>query len=144
MPTTVHVSSAVHERFPTGISAELCWNRWHDAHDPLRNVTPKLFRASSILPPADIARELARRRKIKGVMEILQGDTTLRTVDLDPAYAWKQCWNRCVAVFGLEEKRARAWSVSTLYDHLIQMPEATKAARAAPSITFSQFQCGSI
>ena len=144
VPATVHVSSAVHERFPTGISAELCWNRWHDAHDPLRNVTPKRFRASSILPPADIARELARRRKIKGVMEILQGETTLRTVDLDPAYAWKQCWDRCVAVFGLEEKRARAWSVSTLYDRLTQMPEGTKAARAAPSITFSQFQQCSI
>jgi len=65
------------------------------------------FRISSIPPPADIARELSGRRKIKGVMEILQGETTLRTVDLDPAYAWKQCWGRCVAVLGLKEKRAR-------------------------------------
>lgn len=121
-------------RFPIGISTELCWNRWHDALNPLRNITPKLFSSSTTLSPAEAARELGKRRKIKGVMEILQGQTTDRTVDLDPSYVWKACWDRCVTLFGIEKQRGSAWTASTLYDKLTMQPERMIEARAAPSI----------
>jgi hypothetical protein len=125
-------AAALDFRFPTGLSTELCWNRWHNAPNALRDITPRIFASSSPLLREEVGRELAKRRKIKGVMEILQGQTTDLTVDLDPSYVWKRCWERCTKMFGLDEKRARVWALSTLYDTLTKrMIEA----RAASSIT---------
>jgi hypothetical protein len=127
-------AGALDFRFPIGMSTELCWNRWHNAPNALRDITPRFF-ASSSLSREEVGRELAKRRKIKGVMEILQGQTTDLTVDLDPSYVWKRCWERCMNLFGLDEKRARAWALSTLYDTLTKQPERMIEARASPPIT---------
>jgi hypothetical protein len=128
-------AAALDFRFPTGLSTELCWNRWHNAPNALRDITPRIFASSSPLLREEVGRELAKRRKIKGVMEILQGQTTDLTVDLDPSYVWKRCWERCTKMFGLDEKRARVWALSTLYDTLTKQPERMIEARAASPIT---------
>jgi hypothetical protein len=133
--TTAFDPPAPDFRFPIGMSTELCWNMWHNAPNALRDITPKLFASSSILSREEVGRELGKRRKIKGVMEILQGQTTDFAVDLDPSYVWKSCWDRCINLFGLDEKRARTWAVSTLYDALTRQPERMIVARAAPPIT---------
>ena len=136
-PIQIAGAAATHKQFlfPVGITTELCWNRWHDFHNPLRNIAklPASFTAMERI------NEGTRWRKIKGVMAILQGQTTDTTVDLDPIYVWNKCWHRCVTLFQFEEKRARGWAAGSLYDHLHKQPERVKEARAAPSITFSQF-----
>ena len=83
---------------------------------------------------AEAHREQTKRRKMKAVMEILQGRTSNSTVDVDRSYVWKQCWERCVTLFGLNEQRARAYTVGTLYDVMLQQPELVQKARDAPSI----------
>jgi hypothetical protein len=133
--SAIAAATALDFRFPIGMATELCWNRWHNAPHALRDITPKIFASSSPLSREEVGRELARRRKIKGVMEILQGQTTDLTVDLDPSYVWKRCWERCMNMFGLDEKRAGAWALSTLYDTLTKQPERMIEARASPPIT---------
>ena len=127
-------AAAIDFRFPVGISAELCWNKWHDPRNALRDISSKDFAQSTTLPHQDINRELVKRRKMKAVMEILQGRTPDSTVDLDPSYVWQQCWDRCVTLFGFEDKRARTWSIGTLYDALLRQPERVQAARDAPPV----------
>ena len=124
---------AAEMRFPVGLCVELCWNAWHDSRSPLRAITTKHL-AKAISSPSEAQREQAKRRKMKAVMEILQGQTYNSTVDLDRSYVWKQCWERCVTLFGLNEQRARAYTVGTLYDVMLQQPELVQKARDAPSI----------
>jgi hypothetical protein len=121
-------------RFPVSISAEDCWNRWHDARNPLRAINSKMLPAS--MSPAERGRQMCVRRKIKGVMGIIQGQTPDKIVDLDPAFVWKACWARCVSLFCIEEPCT--WAVGTLYDVLLKQPQSVKEARAAPSIAFAE------
>ena len=76
------------------------------------------------------------RRKIKGVMVIIQGQTPDKVVDVDPAFVWKACWARCVSLFHIEEPCT--WAVGTLYDVLLKQPQCVIHARAAPSIAFAE------
>lgn len=121
-------------RFPVSISAEDCWNRWHDARNPLRTINSKMLPAS--MSPAERIRQLCVRRKIKGVMGIIQGQTPDKVVDLDPAFVWKACWARCVSLFRIEEPCT--WAVGTLYDVMLKQPQTVMEARAAPSIAFAE------
>jgi hypothetical protein len=121
-------------RFPVSISAEDCWNRWHDARNPLRAINSKMLPGS--MSPAVRGRQMCVRRKIKGVMGIIQGQTPDKIVDLDPAFVWKACWARCVSLFCIEEPCT--WAVGTLYDVLLKQPQSVKEARAAPSIAFAE------
>ena len=119
-------------RFPVGISTEDCWYRWHDARNPLRDINSKMLPAS--LSPAERGRQLCLRRKIKGVMGILQGQTPNKTVDIDPKFVWEACWTRCVTLFGIHEPCT--WAVGTVYDVLIKQHDQVRQARLAPSIAF--------
>ena len=127
-------------RMPIAVTAELCWNRWHDSQKPLRAITARDLKASSIFTSAELLREQQQRRKIKCVMEILQGQTPDSTVDLDPSYVWKQCWDRCLTLFGFQEKRACAWGVTTLYERMLAQPARTAQARDAPPIRVPPIQ----
>ena len=121
-------------RFPVGISTEDCWNRWHDARYPLRSITIKMLPVSML--PAERGRQMCVRRKIKGVMGIIQGQTPDKIVDIDPSFVWKACWARCVSFFCIQEPCT--WTVGTLYDFLLKQSQRVKEARAAPSIAFAE------
>ena len=121
-------------RFPVSISAEDCWNRWHDARNPLRAINSKMLPAS--MSPAERGRQMCVRRKIKGVMGIIQGQTPDKVVDFDPAFVWQACWARCLSLFRIEEPCT--WAVGTLYDVLLKQPQCVIQARAAPSIAFAE------
>jgi len=121
-------------RFPVGISTEDCWYRWHDARNPLREINSKMLPAS--LSPVERGRQLCLRRKIKGVMGILQGQTPNTTVDLDPQFVWQACWARCVNIFGIHEPCT--WAVGTVYDFLLKQPDHVKDARIAPAIAYEE------
>jgi hypothetical protein len=117
-------------RFPVGLTAEDCWQRWHAKERPLRAITVKMLPETLSLP--ERARQSVLRRKIKGVMEILQGTTPNRTVDIDVEFLWKASWARCVTLFGIREPCSLA--VTSLYDWLLKQPDKVKQAREAPPI----------
>jgi hypothetical protein len=121
-------------RFPIGVSVQDAWFRWHDREKPLRAITVKMLPSS--LTNAERARQCVLRRKIKGVMQILQGSTPDKTVDLDPFFVWRACWARCVAAFGIREPCT--WTVTTFYDFLLQKPDCVKSAKEAPAISFAE------
>jgi hypothetical protein len=121
-------------RFPVGLTAEDCWQRWHCKQRPLRAITVKMLPDTLLL--AERARQSVLRRKIKGVMEILQGTTPNRTVDIDVDYVWKACWARCVTLFGIREPCSLA--VTTLYDWLLKQPDKVTQAREAPPIALHE------
>jgi hypothetical protein len=120
-------------RFPVGLTAENCWYRWHGKDKPLRAVNSKMFPAT--WSAADRGRQGVLMRKMRAVMEILQGTTDNATVDLDPTYVWQACWARCVAAFEIREPCS--WVLTTLYDFLLKQPIKVKAARVAPAISFA-------
>jgi hypothetical protein len=121
-------------RFPVGISVQDCWFRWHDGDKPLRAITVKMLPSS--LTSAERARQCVLRRKIKGVMQILQGNTPDKTVDLDSAFVWSACWARCVALFGIREPCS--WVVTTFYDFLLKQPDSVRLARRATAISLAE------
>jgi hypothetical protein len=121
-------------RLPIGLSVQDAWFRWHDREKPLRAITAKMLPSS--LPSAERARQCVLRRKIKGVMQILQGSTPDKTVDLDPFFVWSACWARCVAAFGIREPCS--WTVTTCYDFLLKKPNCCRSAREAPAISFAE------
>ena len=121
-------------RFPAGLQVRDCWFRWHDKEKPLRVVEVKML--PSTLTAAERARQCVLRRKIKGVMQILQGNTPNKTVDLDPAFVWDACWTRCVAAFQIREPCS--WVVTTFYDFLLKQPARVEEARNAPAISFAE------
>jgi hypothetical protein len=90
----------------------------------------------SSLSSAERARQCVLRRKIKGVMQILQGSTPDKTVDLDPFFVWSACWARCVAAFGIREPCS--WTVTTFYDFLLKKPDCCRSAKEAPAISFAE------
>jgi hypothetical protein len=121
-------------RFPIGLSVQDAWFRWHDREKPLRAITTKMLPSS--LSSAERARQCVLRRKMKGVMQILQGSTPDKTVDVDPFYVWSACWARCVAAFGIREPCSS--TVSTFYDFLLKNPNCCRSAREAPAISFAE------
>jgi hypothetical protein len=90
----------------------------------------------SSLTGAERARQCVLRRKIKGVMQILQGNTPDKTVDLDPTFVWDACWTRCVAAFEIREPCS--WAVTTFFDFLMKKPARVEAARNAHAISFAE------
>lgn len=121
-------------RFPLGLTADDCWQRWHGKERPLRTITVKML--PDTLSLADRARQCTLRRKMKGVMEILQGTTPNKTVDIDVDFVWKACWAQCVTLFGIREPCSLV--VTTLYDWLLKQPDKVKQARAAPPIALHE------
>ena len=121
-------------RFPIGLSVQDAWFRWHDREKPLRAITTKMLPSS--LSSAERARQCVLRRKIKGAMQILQGSTPDKTVDLDPFFVWSACWARCVAAFGIREPCS--WTVMTFYDFLLKKPDCCRSAKEAPPISFAE------
>jgi hypothetical protein len=121
-------------RFPIGLSVQDAWFRWHDREKPLRSITVKMLPSS--LSSAERARQCVLRRKMKGVMQILQGSTPDKTVDVDPFYVWSACWARCVAAFGIREPCSS--TVTTFYDFLLKKPNCCRSAREAPAISFAE------
>ncbi len=121
-------------RFPIGLSVQDAWFRWHDREKPLRAITVKMLPSS--LTSAERARQCVLRRKIKGVMQILQGSTPDKTVDLDPSFVWSACWARCVAAFGIREPCT--WTVTTFYDFLLKKPDCVRSVKEAPAISFAE------
>jgi hypothetical protein len=120
-------------RFPVGLTAENCWSRWHCKEKPLRAVNSKMFPVT--WSAAEKGRQGVLMRKMRAIMEILQGKTPNQTIDLDPTYVWQACWARCVAAFGIPEPCS--WVLTTLYAFLLKQPEKVKAAREAPAISFA-------
>lgn len=121
-------------RFPIGLSVQDAWFRWHDQEKPLSAITVKMLPSS--LSSAERARQCVLRRKMKGVMQILQGSTPDKTVDLDPFYVWSACWARCVAAFGIREPCTS--TVTTFYDFLLKNKGCCRSAREAPAISFAE------
>jgi hypothetical protein len=121
-------------RFPVGLTAEDCWQRWHGKDRPFREITVKMLPDTLLL--AERIRQSTLRRKMKGVMEILQGTTPNRTVDIDVDFVWKACWARCVTLFGIREPCSLV--VTTLYDWLLKQPDKVKQAREAPPIALHE------
>jgi hypothetical protein len=121
-------------RFPIGLSVQDAWFRWHDREKPLRAITAKMLPSS--LSSAERARQCVLRRKMKGVMQILQGSTPDKTVDVDPIYVWSACWARCVAAFRIREPCSS--TVTTFYDFLLKNPDCCRSAREAPAISFAE------
>jgi hypothetical protein len=75
-------------------------------------------------------------RKMRAVMDILQGKTENKTVDLEPTFVWQACWARCVAAFEIPEPCS--WVLTTLYEFMLKKPATVKAAREAPTISFAE------
>jgi hypothetical protein len=73
---------------------------------------------------------------MRAVMDILQGKTENKTVDLEPTFIWQACWARCVAVFEIPEPCS--WVLTTLYAFMLTKPATVKAAREAPTISFAE------
>ena len=121
-------------RFPVGLTAENCWYRWHDKDKPLRAINSKMLPAS--WSPIERDRQCVLMRKMRAVMDILQGKTENKTVDLEPTFVWQACWARCVAVFEIREPCS--WVLTTLYEFMLKKPATCKAARDAPSISFAE------
>ena len=121
-------------RFPIGLLVQDAWFRWHDREKPLRAITAKMLPSS--LSSAERCRQCVLRRKLKGVMQILQGSTPDKTVDIDPFFVWSACWARCVAAFGI--RQPCSWTVTTFYDFLLKKPDCCRSAREAPAISFAE------
>ena len=121
-------------RFPVGLTAENCWYRWHDKDKPLRAIHSKMLPAS--WSPAERGRQCVLMRKMRAVMDILQGKTENKTVDLEPTFIWQACWDRCVAAFEIPEPCS--WVLTTLYEFMLKKPATVKAAREAPTISFAE------
>ena len=75
-------------------------------------------------------------RKMRAVMDILQGKTENKTVDLEPTFIWQACWARCVALFEIPEPCS--WVLTTLYAFMLKKAAQVKAAREAPTISFAE------
>jgi hypothetical protein len=116
--------------FPVGITIEDLWRRWHCGEKPLRSINTKMLLPS--LTAAEKLRQCCLRRKQKAVMEILMGQTENKTVDLDPEFVWKVCWERAVSRFSIP--LPCNWVISTAYDFFLRSKELVKAARAADSV----------
>jgi hypothetical protein len=116
--------------FPVGLTIEDLWRRWHCGEKPLRAINTKMLLPS--LTAAEKLRQCCMRRKMKAVMEIVQGQTEDRTVNIDPEFVWKVCWERTVAMFSIP--LPCNWVVSTAYDFFLRSKELVKAARAAVSV----------
>ena len=69
---------------------------------------------------------------MKAIMEILQGQTENKTVDVDPEFVWKVCWERVVALFSIP--LPCNWSISTAYDFFLRSKDLVKASREACSV----------
>ena len=121
-------------RFPVGLTAENCWYRWHDKDKPLRAINSKMLPAT--WSATERGRQCVLMRKMRAVMEILQGKTENKTVDLEPTFVWQACWARCVALFDICEPCS--WVLTTLYDFMLKKPERVKAAREAQAISFAE------
>lgn len=116
--------------FPVGLTIEDCWRRWHCGEKPLRIINTKMLHPS--LSAAEKLRQCCMRRKMKAVMEILQGQTENSTVDMDPDFVWKVCWERAVSRFSIP--LPCTWVISTAYDFFLKSSELVKASRAADSV----------
>ena len=116
--------------FPVGLSIEDCWRRWHCGDKPLRAINTKML--LSTLTAAEKLRQCCLRRKMKAVMEILQGQTAINTVDMDPEFVWHSCWARAVSLFNIPQPCT--WVLSTAYDFFLRSPLLVKAARTAASV----------
>lgn len=116
--------------FPVGITIEDLWRRWHCGEKPLRAINTKMLLPS--LSAAEKLRQCCMRRKMKAIMEILQGQTENKTVDLDPEFVWKVCWERAVSLFSIP--LPCNWSISTAYDFFLRSKDLVKAAREACSV----------
>jgi hypothetical protein len=116
--------------FPVGLTIEDLWRRWHCGEKPLRAINTKMLLPS--LTAAEKLRQCCMRRKMKAVMEIVQGQTEDKTVNLDPEFVWKVCWERTVSMFSIP--LPCNWVISTAYDFFLRSKELVKAARAAVSV----------
>jgi hypothetical protein len=116
--------------FPAGLTIEDLWRRWHCGEKPLRAINTKMLLPS--LSAAEKLRQCCMRRKMKAVMEILQGQTENRTVDLDPEFVWKVCWERAISLFSIP--LPCNWVISTAYDFFLRSKDLVKVARAACSV----------
>ena len=116
--------------FPVGLTIQDLWRRWHCGNKPLRAIHTKMLLPS--LTAAEKLRQCCMRRKMKAVMEIVQGQTEDKTVDLDPEFVWKVCWERTVSLFTIP--LPCNWVVSTAYDFFLRSKELVKAARATISV----------
>ena len=117
--------------FPVSLSVEDSWRRWHCGDKPLRTINSKMLLSS--LSASERERQLNLRRKMKAVMEILQGQTQNQTVDIDPIFVWKSCWTRAVALFRIP--LPCTWTLSTTYDFFCKSSGLVKAAREAASVS---------
>jgi hypothetical protein len=116
--------------FPVGLGVEDGWRRWHCGEKPLRSIIPKMLLSS--LSAAERVRQMCLRRKFKAVMEILQGQTDDKTVDIDPNFVWQTCWTRAVALFQIP--LPCSWTISTAYDFFCRSSALVKAAREAATV----------
>ena len=116
--------------FPVGLTIEDLWRRWHCGEKPLRAINTKMLLPS--LTAAEKLRQCCTRRKMKAVMEIVQGQTEDKTVDLDPEFVWKVCWERTASLFSVP--LPCNWVISTVYDFFLRSKELVKAARASVSV----------
>jgi hypothetical protein len=112
-------------KFPVGVKIHDAWLRWHCGEQPLRVVTSKMLPVC-----AERQRQCTLRRKFKGVMEIIQGQTKDSIVDMDVDYVWDVCWRRTVELFNIH--LPCNWVISTAYDFFLKFPDKVKQARQSP------------
>jgi hypothetical protein len=117
--------------FPVSLSVEDSWRRWHCGDKPLRSIIPNMLLSS--LSASERVRQLNLRRKTKAVMEILQGNTLDKTVDIDPIFVWQSCWTRAVLLFHIP--MPCKWTLSTALDFFCRSPELMKIARDADTVS---------